>query len=149
MWQHAGLMLLLSAFFLSFPFIYAVIQVKLIHHFSNFYCWFSCWIHSEGCGFVKYSHRDMALAAINGLNGIYTMRVRSACFFYNVRFTEYNIKCHLFTSIFWTVQGCEQPLTVRFADPKRPRGDSRFFSCDHLSLWITCTFLALWMKFTK
>lgn len=52
---------------------------------------------SRGCGFVKYSHRDMALAAINGLNGIYTMR------------------------------GCEQPLTVRFADPKRPRpgGDSR------------------------
>ncbi|KAK9992066.1 hypothetical protein SO802_027051 [Lithocarpus litseifolius] len=51
---------------------------------------------SRGCGFVKYSHRDMAMAAINALNGIYTMR------------------------------GCEQPLTVRFADPKRPRpGDSR------------------------
>ncbi|TQE03214.1 hypothetical protein C1H46_011217 [Malus baccata] len=51
---------------------------------------------SRGCGFVKYSQRDMALAAINGLNGIYTMR------------------------------GCDQPLTVRFADPKRPRlGDSR------------------------
>ncbi|KAF5452233.1 hypothetical protein F2P56_027258 [Juglans regia] len=51
---------------------------------------------SRGCGFVKYSHRDMAVAAINALNGIYTMR------------------------------GCDQPLTVRFADPKRPRpGDSR------------------------
>ncbi|KAJ8767319.1 hypothetical protein K2173_017363 [Erythroxylum novogranatense] len=51
---------------------------------------------SRGCGFVKFSHRDMALAAINALNGIYTMR------------------------------GCDQPLTVRFADPKRPRpGDSR------------------------
>ncbi|KAK1592305.1 hypothetical protein Q3G72_022802 [Acer saccharum] len=51
---------------------------------------------SRGCGFVKYSHRDMALAAINALNGIYTM------------------------------EGCDQPLTVRFADPKRPRpGDSR------------------------
>ncbi|KAK4759327.1 hypothetical protein SAY87_022458 [Trapa incisa] len=51
---------------------------------------------SRGCGFVKYAHRDMALAAINGLNGIYTMR------------------------------GCDQPLTVRFAQPKRPRpGDSR------------------------
>ncbi|XP_061357024.1 flowering time control protein FCA isoform X2 [Gastrolobium bilobum] len=51
---------------------------------------------SRGCGFVKYSHRDMALAAINALNGIYTMR------------------------------GCEQPLIVRFADPKRPRqGESR------------------------
>ncbi|GAU45042.1 hypothetical protein TSUD_198300 [Trifolium subterraneum] len=48
------------------------------------------------CGFVKYSNRDMALAAINALNGIYTMR------------------------------GCDQPLIVRFADPKRPRqGDSR------------------------
>nr|KYP52615.1 Flowering time control protein FCA [Cajanus cajan] len=41
----------------------------------------------------------MALAAINGLNGTYTMR------------------------------GCEQPLIVRFADPKRPRqGDSRGLS---------------------
>ncbi|XP_048320916.1 flowering time control protein FCA [Ziziphus jujuba] len=51
---------------------------------------------SRGCGFVKYSHREMALAAINALNGCYTMR------------------------------GCDQPLTVRFADPKRPRpGDSR------------------------
>ncbi|GAV71695.1 RRM_1 domain-containing protein/WW domain-containing protein [Cephalotus follicularis] len=51
---------------------------------------------SRGCGFVKYSHRDMALAAINALNGMFTMR------------------------------GCDQPLTVRFADPKRPRpGDSR------------------------
>lgn len=29
----------------------------------------------EGCGFVKFSHRDMAVAAINALNGIYTMRV--------------------------------------------------------------------------
>ncbi|XP_077221844.1 flowering time control protein FCA-like isoform X2 [Tasmannia lanceolata] len=53
--------------------------------------------HSRGCGFVKFSHRDMAAAAINGLNGTYMMR------------------------------GCDQPLTVRFADPKRPRaGESRF-----------------------
>ncbi|GMI80217.1 FLOWERING CONTROL LOCUS A [Hibiscus trionum] len=53
---------------------------------------------SRGCGFVKYSDREMALAAIDALNGIYTMR------------------------------GCDQPLTVRFADPKRPRqgaGDPR------------------------
>ncbi|XP_022721774.1 LOW QUALITY PROTEIN: flowering time control protein FCA-like [Durio zibethinus] len=53
---------------------------------------------SRGCGFVKYSDREMALAAIDALNGIYTMR------------------------------GCDQPLTVRFADPKRRRqgaGDSR------------------------
>ncbi|CAJ1940810.1 unnamed protein product [Sphenostylis stenocarpa] len=58
---------------------------------------------SRGCGFVKYSHRDMALAAISALDGIYTMR------------------------------GCEQPLIVRFADPKRPRqGDSRFVLADRL-----------------
>lgn len=47
---------------------------------------------SRGCGFVKFSHREMAAAAIAALNGVYVMR------------------------------GCEQPLTVRFADPKRPRG---------------------------
>ncbi|XP_022959132.1 flowering time control protein FCA-like isoform X2 [Cucurbita moschata] len=51
---------------------------------------------SRGCGFVKYSQRDMALAAINALNGRFTMG------------------------------GCDQPLSVRFADPKKPRsGDSR------------------------
>ncbi|GMI70249.1 FLOWERING CONTROL LOCUS A [Hibiscus trionum] len=53
---------------------------------------------SRGCGFVKYSDREMALAAIEALNGTFTMR------------------------------GCDQPLTVRFADPKRPRqgaGDPR------------------------
>ncbi|KAL8466419.1 hypothetical protein ACS0TY_035495 [Phlomoides rotata] len=31
---------------------------------------------SRGCGFVKYYQRDMAQAAINALNGIYTMRVQ-------------------------------------------------------------------------
>lgn len=46
---------------------------------------------NRGCGFVKYSRRDMAMAAINSLSGNYTMR------------------------------GCDQPLTVRFADPKRPK----------------------------
>ncbi|XP_060197694.1 flowering time control protein FCA isoform X1 [Lycium barbarum] len=46
---------------------------------------------SRGCGFVKYSNRDMAMAAINSLSGKYTMR------------------------------GCDQPLTVRFAEPKRPK----------------------------
>ncbi|WCJ18011.1 Flowering time control protein FCA [Euphorbia peplus] len=51
---------------------------------------------SRGCGFVKYSHKEMPLSAINSLNGTYKMR------------------------------GCDQPLTVRFADPKRPRaGESR------------------------
>ncbi|CAI9118905.1 OLC1v1020532C1 [Oldenlandia corymbosa var. corymbosa] len=51
---------------------------------------------SRGCGFVKYSCREMAMAAINALSGRYTMR------------------------------GCDHPITVRFADPKRPRlGESR------------------------
>ncbi|XP_057782244.1 flowering time control protein FCA [Salvia miltiorrhiza] len=51
---------------------------------------------NRGCGFVQYITRDMALAAIHGLNGTYVMR------------------------------GCDQPLIVRFADPKKPRiGDSR------------------------
>ncbi|XP_029117652.1 flowering time control protein FCA isoform X2 [Elaeis guineensis] len=51
---------------------------------------------SRGCGFVKFSNREMAAAAINGLNGTFVMR------------------------------GCNQPLIVRFADPKRPRpGESR------------------------
>ncbi|XP_008794964.2 flowering time control protein FCA-like isoform X2 [Phoenix dactylifera] len=48
------------------------------------------------CGFVKFSNREMAAAAINALNGTFVMR------------------------------GCNQPLIVRFADPKRPRpGESR------------------------
>ncbi|KAL6548187.1 hypothetical protein OROGR_008608 [Orobanche gracilis] len=51
---------------------------------------------SRGCGFVKYCQRSMAQAAIDALSGTYTMR------------------------------GCDQPLTVRFADPKRLRpGESR------------------------
>ncbi|XP_010551100.1 PREDICTED: flowering time control protein FCA-like isoform X2 [Tarenaya hassleriana] len=51
---------------------------------------------SRGCGFVKYSNKETAMAAINGLSGVYTMR------------------------------GCNQPLIVRFADPKRSRpGESR------------------------
>ncbi|KAJ0113656.1 hypothetical protein Patl1_00852 [Pistacia atlantica] len=51
---------------------------------------------SRGCGFVQFSHRDMALAAIKGLNGIFTM------------------------------SGSDQPLIVRIADPKKPRiGEQR------------------------
>ncbi|XP_028115080.1 flowering time control protein FCA-like isoform X4 [Camellia sinensis] len=51
----------------------------------------------EGCGFVKYFHREMAMATINALNGIYTMK------------------------------GSDQPLIVQFVDPKRPRaGDPRY-----------------------
>nr|ADZ31337.1 cell size RNA recognition motif 2 [synthetic construct] len=44
---------------------------------------------SRGCGFVKFSSREPALAAMSALSGNYVMR------------------------------GCEQPLIIRFADPKR------------------------------
>ncbi|KAL3679106.1 hypothetical protein R1sor_022062 [Riccia sorocarpa] len=47
---------------------------------------------SRGCAFIKYPTREMATAAINALNGVYVM------------------------------PGCDQPLAVRFADPKRPKG---------------------------
>ncbi|CAM8993115.1 unnamed protein product [Rhodiola kirilowii] len=47
--------------------------------------------NNRGCGFVKYAQREMAMAAINALNGRYTMR------------------------------GCDQPLMVKFAEPKRQR----------------------------
>ncbi|GLJ08157.1 hypothetical protein SUGI_0082410 [Cryptomeria japonica] len=51
---------------------------------------------SRGCAFVKYPSREMAAAAINKLHGSFTMK------------------------------GCNQPLTVRFAEPKRPKvGDAR------------------------
>ncbi|EFH56552.1 hypothetical protein ARALYDRAFT_483907 [Arabidopsis lyrata subsp. lyrata] len=46
---------------------------------------------SRGYAFVQFSCREMALAAIKGLNGVFTMR------------------------------GSDQPLIVRFADPKKPR----------------------------
>ncbi|XP_074567030.1 flowering time control protein FCA-like isoform X2 [Curcuma longa] len=49
------------------------------------------WGHSRGCGFVKFTNREMAAAAMNALDGSFVMR------------------------------GCDQPLVVRFADPKRPR----------------------------
>lgn len=51
---------------------------------------------SRGCGFVGFSQRHMAVAAINGLDGTYVMR------------------------------GCDRPLAVRFAEPKKPKtGDLR------------------------
>ncbi|KAI4301531.1 hypothetical protein L6164_034800 [Bauhinia variegata] len=46
---------------------------------------------SRGYGFVKFSNREMAWAAIKGLNGTFTMR------------------------------GSNCPLIVRFADPKKPK----------------------------
>ncbi|CAK9152875.1 unnamed protein product [Ilex paraguariensis] len=54
------------------------------------------WKQNRGCAFVQFSHRDMAVAAINALHGTFMM------------------------------EGCDQPLIVRFADPKKPRaGESR------------------------
>ncbi|KAL0420148.1 UNVERIFIED_CONTAM: Flowering time control protein FCA [Sesamum radiatum] len=51
---------------------------------------------NRGCAFVQFSSRHMAAAAIQALHGKFVMR------------------------------GCDQPLIVRFADPKKPRiGDSR------------------------
>jgi hypothetical protein len=40
-----------------------------VYLFSYFFCF-------EGSGFVKFSHRDMALAAIKALNGTFMMRVK-------------------------------------------------------------------------
>lgn len=34
-----------------------------------------CLFAHVGCGFVKYSSKETAMAAINGLNGTYIMRV--------------------------------------------------------------------------
>jgi hypothetical protein len=38
--------------------------------------WHDDLVFCEGCAFVKFAHRDMALAAIKGLNGTLTMRVK-------------------------------------------------------------------------
>ncbi|CAO2818675.1 unnamed protein product [Amaranthus hypochondriacus] len=46
---------------------------------------------NRGCGFIGFTQRYMAVAAINGLNGSYVMK------------------------------GCDRPLAVRFADPKKPK----------------------------
>ena len=45
------------------------------HYFFSFHSSSIYFIHFEGCRFVKYSDRETALAAIDALNGIYTMRV--------------------------------------------------------------------------
>jgi RNA recognition motif-containing protein len=53
----------------------------------------------RGYAFVQFSCKEMALAAIKALNGLFTIR------------------------------GSDQPLIVRFADPKKPRlGEQRFYS---------------------
>ncbi|CAH1434195.1 unnamed protein product [Lactuca virosa] len=46
---------------------------------------------NRGMGFITFTHKDMAVASINGLHGNYVMK------------------------------GCDQPLVVRFADPKKPK----------------------------
>ncbi|KAF2309696.1 hypothetical protein GH714_004639 [Hevea brasiliensis] len=66
---------------------------------------------SRGCAFIKFSHRDMAVAAMKALSGTFTMR------------------------------GCDQPLVVRFADPKKRKtgelrgnyafGGQNFGPCSH------------------
>ncbi|XP_078170743.1 flowering time control protein FCA-like isoform X2 [Carex rostrata] len=65
-------------------------------HVEDVYIMRDAMKQSRGCGFVKFASRDQATAAMNDLNGNFVMR------------------------------GCDQPLIVRFADPKRPRpGESR------------------------
>ncbi|XP_058197290.1 flowering time control protein FCA isoform X1 [Rhododendron vialii] len=56
---------------------------------------------SRGSGFIQFSHRDMAIAAMNALSGTYVMR------------------------------GCDQPLIVRFAEPKKPRIGEPRDSCKY------------------
>ncbi|GAB2254473.1 hypothetical protein Droror1_Dr00022282 [Drosera rotundifolia] len=58
---------------------------------EDVYLLFDDFKQRRGCGFITFSHREMAVAAINGLHGTYVMK------------------------------GCDQPLIVRFADPKKPR----------------------------
>lgn len=104
----------------------------------------------EGCGFVKLSNRDMAVAAINALNGNYVMRVK--------HFTCFNVLLlgvlflPLINFFFTLIKGCDQPLIVRFADPKKPRiGESRFFFLKiPLSLHFLCQqwiYCVLWMDY--
>lgn len=178
-----------------------------------------------GCAFIKYSQRDQAQAAINALNGVFSMDVRfwlsSSGYFASSLFSAeqivvvkvsrkpdlenwtnsnwkpfFQVECHcryhiwvsyllmykldvswvmmnqmwillffrlnylrwLFADLFWVVQGCDQPLAVRFADPKRPKGgDARYVliqdiivcnalkHCGHSSLaWYPKFWLVLW-----
>ncbi|GER26098.1 RNA binding, partial [Striga asiatica] len=59
--------------------------------------------------------RDMEQGAINALNGTYTMRVSS--------FHLHSIPSHrqLVYHMNFPFLGCDQPLTIRFADHKRPK----------------------------
>lgn len=77
----------LFAWFYNFPLndnlevIHFNVGFSLTMPYVKLHCWMAIYnffpLLIEGCGFVKYSHRDMALAAINALNGIFTMRVRN------------------------------------------------------------------------
>lgn len=90
----------------------------------------------EGCGFVQFSHRDMALAAIKGLNGIFTMSVKFIyCFVCNSVFIVF-LKDIMLSLSFFFIQGSDQPLIVRIADPKKPRiGEQRFYCFDFFFLY--------------
>lgn len=74
----------------------------------------------EGCGFVKFSSREDAVAAMNALHGNYVMRVNFLYFLNSAQVSQVGalLMMYLFSLCH---QGCDQPLIVRFADPKRPR----------------------------
>jgi RNA recognition motif-containing protein len=51
-----------------------------------------CFFCFEGSGFVKFSHRDMALAAIKALNGTFMMRVKLICYLDMYPFSDCALK---------------------------------------------------------
>lgn len=83
----------------------------------------------------------MAVAAINALNGTYVMRVRPFNFIININIQidimlmdtifskNSNVEGYaiFLKSFLFVMKGCDQPLIVRFADPKKPKtGESRY-----------------------
>lgn len=81
----------------------------------------------------------MALEAIKALNGLFTMRVGFflltiylfICLFVS-SLCSFGVHClvtFFCISLSLPPQGSDQPLIVRFADPKKPRlGEPRFYS---------------------
>lgn len=110
---------------------------NLCHQFINhgFHFNLSCHVDAffdfEGYAFVKFSNREMALAAIKGLNKTFTMRVK---LIYLID-TYYSVHFQMLAKVLFLItQGCDHPLIVRFADPKKPKtGESRFFFLTPLS----------------
>lgn len=70
----------------------------------------------------------MAIAAIHALNGTYVMRVSLYVCMSDFSFFFLKlIPMLLIVMVILFVKGCDQPLIVRFAAPKKPRvGDSRY-----------------------